>query len=640
MHGSAPAQIAVVVAGIDEEYQHSVLEGVIACAKQNNINISCFTAFGGVLCNSQYDVGEYNIYRLISFSSFDGAILLTNTISDRDQREEIVGNVLRSGIPAAVLDSDAVPQFYNIRINNYDAMRDLVEHVITKHRAKRLCFIAGTSGNPEADSRKQAFLAAMAEHQLPVEQDLMFEGSFRPADGAKAADALLSTGRPLPDAIICANDAMALEAMRTLERHGIRVPDDILVTGFDNTYYAQYHYPALTTVSRPLYDAGFTACETVFRVLNGEKCSRDRAMDAFPVYRESCGCISSEETDIRSYKQQTYELLNSSRAGVSLLNRMTSALAEAETEDELMQALSGFLSELECDSCAICLCDNWQQAFHERGTEDDNSYCIIGYTEEMSAPLIWDHGEIGCINRFPSRDMYPVPPLNGGNISFFLPLHFRERCLGYYIITNSDFPLRSAHCHSLMMNIANSMENVRKLLHLNNAVRELDRLYVIDPLCGIYNRNGFIRLADQMFRHSLETGDTMMIAFIDMDGLKYINDNYGHDEGDFALQRLASVVSDVCGSKAVCARFGGDEFIAAATGVTSDACITLESDFRLHLADVNRIIGKPYTLSASIGAFVTKVEPEMKLFSLIAQADQIMYEQKKRKKTSRYLRKD
>ena len=363
-------------------------------------------------------------------------------------------------------------------------------------------------------------------------------------------------------------------------------------------------------------------------------------MEAFPVFRESCGCSSADETDIRAYKKQTYELLNSSRAGVSLLNRMTSVLAEAETENELMQAIGSFMSELECEQCAICLCDNWQQAFHEHGSEDDNQYCIIGYTEDMSAPLIWDHGEIGCINRFKSEAMFPVPHETGGNVSFFLPLHFRERCLGYYIITNSDFPLRSAHCHSLMLNIANSMENVRKLLHLNNAVRELDRLYVIDPLCGIYNRNGFIRLADQMFRHCIETHDTLMIAFIDMDGLKYINDNYGHDEGDFALQRLASVIGDVCGKNTVCARFGGDEFIAVATGVSANAGIILESEFKLHLADVNRVIGKPYTLSASIGSFVTKVEPDMKLFALIAQADQIMYEQKKRKKTSRYLRKD
>ncbi|MBQ8922161.1 MAG: GGDEF domain-containing protein [Oscillospiraceae bacterium] len=640
MHAPAPKHIAVILAGIDEEYQQSVLKGIIACAREQQANIACFTAFGGVLGSGLYDIGEYNIYNLIRFDRFDGAILMTNTVGNSAEREKVLSRVRASGIPAAILDGSDAEEFCNIRINNAKAMRRIVEHIIEEHGAKRLCFIAGTPGNPEADLRMQSFLDVMAEHGLPVSEEDLFPGEFRPADGARAAEALLSSGKPLPDAIISANDAMALEAMRTLERSGVRIPEDILVTGFDNTFYAQYHCPALTTVSRPLFDAGYQACSTVLRVIGGEPGGQTVSMEAFPVFRESCGCTDSEETDIRRYKKKTYELLNSSRTGVSLLNRMTSALAEAETEEALLQSIGSFMHELQCEKCCICLCDDWQQAFHEKGAEEEQPYCVSGYTETMSAPLIWERGTVSSISAFRSGEMYPVQPESGGNVSYFLPLHFRERCLGYYIITNSDFPLKSSHCHSLMMNISHSMENVRKLLHLNNAVRELDRLYVIDPLCGIYNRNGFIRLADRMFRQCMESGDSIMIAFIDMDGLKYVNDNYGHDEGDFALQRLASVIRDICTGNAVCARFGGDEFIAVASGVAEDAGTKMEADFKQHLAEVNGIIGKPYPLAASIGSFVTNVTPEMKLFSLIAQADQIMYEQKKRKKTSRYLRKD
>ena len=75
-----PIEIAVIVAGIDEEYQNGVIDGIRHCAKMNNANISCFCAFGGVLANSKFDVGEYNIYSLINYSKFDGVILMTNTI--------------------------------------------------------------------------------------------------------------------------------------------------------------------------------------------------------------------------------------------------------------------------------------------------------------------------------------------------------------------------------------------------------------------------------------------------------------------------------------------------------------------------------------------------------------------------------
>ena len=183
------------------------------------------------------------------------------------------------------------------------------------------------------------------------------------------------------------------------------------------------------------------------------------------------------------------------------------------------------------------------------------------------------------------------------------------------------------------------MENIRKLLHLNNVIAELDRLYVIDPLCGIYNRNGFIREADTLYKRCLESGEPLLISFIDMDGLKIINDNYGHKEGDFALQRLASVIRDCCSSTQICARFGGDEFIILGAGALPDEADSLERLFEKRLADINHILHKPYELSASIGTYIAKVEESVTLFTMITTADEMMYERKKKKKTSRYLRK-
>ena len=257
----------------------------------------------------------------------------------------------------------------------------------------------------------------------------------------------------------------------------------------------------------------------------------------------------------------------------------------------------------------------------------------------MSAPLIWNQGQITQVEKFRSADMFPEPLENGGNISYFLPLHFRERCLGYYIITNGEFPIKSMLCHSLMLNISNSIENIRKLIHLNSVIRELDNLYVLDPMCNIYNRNGFIRVADALLNQCRKEQKSILISFIDMDGLKLINDNYGHKEGDFALQRLASVIHDCCGHTRVCARFGGDEFIIFSAGEDEHDIEPLEGMFRKRLSDMNKMVNKPYQIDASIGTLVTNPTETDGLFSLITKADALMYEEKKRRKTSRYLRK-
>lgn len=641
MGNEAIKNIAVIVAGTDEEYQSSVLEGIIAAAKKKNINIACFAAFGGVLANHQYDIGEYNIYTLVNYSRFDGAILLTNTISDPGIRQQVTDAVKASGIPAVVLDSDENSEFYNIRIDNTRAMRAVVQHLITEHGAKTFHYISGPLANPEANARYMAFLGVLAENQICVDARRVFFGEFRPIDGRRAAEAILHSALSLPDAIVCANDAMALEAASVLMQHGIRVPEDVIVTGFDNTYYARHHNPSLTSVARPLYDAGYTACELIIRLLNGEQCEKTVELTAEPVYQESCGCKGSEDVDISAYKQSTYDLLKRARTDIALLNRMTSALAEAETAEENMRAMGDFLREMQCEQCSICLCIDWQSAFRDPDPLQDSQLGIVhGYTSSMTAPLIWTDGKISSVASFPRNYMYPVLPETGGNVSFFLPLHFRERCLGYYIMTNGVFPYKSMLCHSIMINISHSLENIRKLLHLNNAIRELDRLYVIDPLCNIYNRNGFIRLADQMYKRCEAAGENLLISFIDMDGLKLINDNFGHEEGDFALQRLATVISETCTGDQICARFGGDEFIIIGTRAVESDAEHLEQNFRKRLALMNAIISKPYELAASIGTFVTPIEPDTRLFSLITQADQMMYEKKKRKRTSRYLRKE
>ena len=258
----------------------------------------------------------------------------------------------------------------------------------------------------------------------------------------------------------------------------------------------------------------------------------------------------------------------------------------------------------------------------------------------MTAPLVLENNINDPVSMFDSADMYPAPLKNGGNVSFFVPLHFGERCLGYYIFTNSKFPTKSLLCHALMLTISNSIENIRKLVHLNSMVKELDKLYVIDPLCDVFNRNGFIRNADPMFKRTKSSKQKLLISFIDMDDLKSINDNYGHNEGDFALQRLASVISDCCKGGRICARFGGDEFIILGENACDEDIMALETVFDAQLENMNARVGKPYKISASIGTIVSEIKDNVTLFNLITKADELMYANKKRKRTSRYLRHD
>ena len=378
----------------------------------------------------------------------------------------------------------------------------------------------------------------------------------------------------------------------------------------------------------------------MLKLIGGGAAEQDIPLEAKPIFTESCGCRSVFADDMKLYKKSAYKLIDSCRTDISLLNRMTSELAETETAEENISVISRFISELECERCCICLCSEWNGAFNEkwRGRTNDE-YQIHGYTKTMSAPLIWDKGEISSVASFQSADMQPEPLNGGGNVSYFLPLHFRERCLGYYVVTNGDFPIKSLLCHSLMMNISNSIENIRKLLNLNSVIQELDRLYVIDPLCGIFNRNGFVHATESVYRDCVDNHRPIMLMFIDLDGLKRINDTFGHSVGDNAICSIAEVLRTSCRSGEIYCRFGGDEFIIFGADYTEAEAKKLKERIKRNIRLINEKKKKPYRLSASAGYVIETPKQGEDIFRFVTAADNIMYEEKRRKKVSRYLKK-
>ena len=126
--------------------------------------------------------------------------------------------------------------------------------------------------------------------------------------------------------------------------------------------------------------------------------------------------------------------------------------------------------------------------------------------------------------------------------------------------------------------------------------------------------------------------------FLDMDGLKYINDTFGHKAGDTAICCMAEVLRNVCENHEVCCRFGGDEFIVFAGDYTEKQAQNLADNIQKHLDNINQQKRFSYPLEVSLGYYITIPKPDTNLFQLVTIADNIMYEQKKKRKASKYLK--
>ena len=635
--------IAVIANGIDEEYQQSILNGIQRYAAQHHVNIAHFVAFGGILANQKYDQGEYNIFELPNFSLFDGVILLTNTFSPVFA-EELYTRIQAAGIPAVSVDRE-FGDCYFIGIHNAPAMEQITRHFIEHHGVRRINFVSGPEGNTEAAERLAAFNRVLKEHGIEPEEERVYHGTFRAKDGTRAIETFLHSDLEFPEAIVCANDAMAIAAVLALEANGIRVPENVLVSGFDNIYNARHFAPALTTVERPLMQSGALACEIICRHAAGETLPQVQELNAVPIFSESCGCCAAQSEDVAVFKKRNYQLLENTKRDISRLNQMSCSLVECDTFSEYTEALKQFILATKCEEFYLCLNDNWhiRRIRHETGYTGEmpeDSYTVRGYSKRMLMPLAYYDGQFRAGEGFVSADILPRLRTDSQKTRnfFFVPLHFRERCLGYFAIVNSEFPMTSTMFHSWSISISNTLENFRKLLCLDEIVQELDKLYAIDSLTGIFNRNGFKRSATSVFEQCIEQKRSVMIMFADMDGLKNINDNYGHKAGDHAIRSIAAILQESCLRDEVACRFGGDEFFIFAADYTEEDAMALRRRIQKSLDICNRNAGRPYTLGVSIGACITVPKPGSTIFQLITIADNRMYEEKKKKNPSKYLK--
>jgi LacI family transcriptional regulator len=226
-------------------------------------------------------------HRLQSMSGKVDGLLITEGIITSHQLRRLAARtpiVLVAGSPEEpgvdVVDAD-----------NRSGTTALVTHLVETHRMTRLFYVAGPPEAPDAQARRIAFDEVLAAHQ-GVTACGFFEGRFAAVSGQQAARRILAGGTgELPDAVICANDQMAIGAIRELQAGGLRVPDDIAVVGFDDIYPGALVVPPLTTVRQPMRMLGERACSLLLDRISDP--SLPHQVELLPtelVVRESCGC--------------------------------------------------------------------------------------------------------------------------------------------------------------------------------------------------------------------------------------------------------------------------------------------------------------------------------------------------------------
>lgn len=175
---------------------------------------------------------------------------------------------------------------------------------------------------------------------------------------------------------------------------------------------------------------------------------------------------------------------------------------------------------------------------------------------------------------------------------------------------------------------------LRDITERKQAEEKLRSLSITDELTGLYNRRGFFTLAEQQLKLADRMKRGMLLLFADLDNLKWINDTFGHDEGDLALIEIANILKETFRKSDITARIGGDEFVVLAIEAHRNSANILTTRLQENLKAHNAKRGRGYELSLSMG--IARYDPESPcpIDKLISLADKSMYQEKRSKQNS------
>jgi signal transduction histidine kinase/DNA-binding LacI/PurR family transcriptional regulator/putative methionine-R-sulfoxide reductase with GAF domain len=269
--------------------------GVDDVARKYDVNLLCF--LGGPLQSPHYFVEQRNIiYDLITEENLDGLIIASAVLGTYISPEEFEAFYRKYRSLPIVSVAQQLKDIPSVVIDNEQGMRSAVTHLLETHGLTRIAFIQGQEGHYEAASRYRAYTDALAEHGIPLDPDLVTPGDFVRESGAEAVRILLDQRNLSPgvgfEAIVAANDDMALGALAALQARGIRVPDDVALVGFDDREESKCALPPLTTVRNPFYKLGAQAAETLMAQLEGRDTPECVILPSGLVIRRSCGCCA------------------------------------------------------------------------------------------------------------------------------------------------------------------------------------------------------------------------------------------------------------------------------------------------------------------------------------------------------------
>lgn len=406
--------IGIVISILARNHIRNIVRGALAQVNQAGCDCIVLAPLCHFTqCEHEHSEAERSIYQMILSDAFDGFLYIKDDVTmGSEVIQEVEELLLSSQKYVMTVDEREHPIFNSTQYDDYYDFGKVVRHLIEVHEYKKIYCLTGPQVLFQAQTRLKAYQDQMTEHGLYFDESYYSYGTFWVDSAINYAQKIISEKLPRPEAIVCGNDVTAIALIKTLMSAGIRVPEDIAVTGYDGYLFAANIDVTLTTYNRNHYQLGADAMRRLYRNLTGTLCSQVHHPESGFIIGSSCGCST---VPIKQTIQVQNETVPKMWEEDIFCDDLPFNLAKAQNVSDLLQRSLFHARKLyQVKSLRIYMHE--QNGFLRcAASQGDDSNAEFTFSEKDAAGFLQNN--------------------DASEIIFLSPLHFQKRDFGMIALT-------------------------------------------------------------------------------------------------------------------------------------------------------------------------------------------------------------
>ena len=628
--------IALCTSRIYDSQVCGFIEKLNEYLKRENFAILIFTINSDLYWDDSKISSETAVFDIIPYKFIDAVVIMDEKIKSHSITNKIISAAKIYEKPVVIVDGN-YEGVYNVGFNYGVGFEEVVRHVMSQREIKKPHIMAGIPDNPFSEERIEIFKKVIAEYGFTFEESMLSYGQFWAGPAREETEKLIQSGN-IPDAIICANDIMAINVCDVIQKNGYSVPEDILISGFDGYDEVFLTTPKVTTVRCTTPDLAETTADILKKViytdsnnnLDTEELSEYISVVPTLITNESTGCAAQSGYDhfmLNRFNNMFYR----HNDAIRVMHEVSTNMQMSAHIEDMVECLSDLIvndqNVMEDVSFVLDkkILDIDNYFFDSVGNERKMEDYSIKYDSTVSPYLVErqvDETLLRLENEDFSRKIMTGYPL------IFNTLDYMNTPLGFICYNYQDYDITK---YSRTANVTNTISmgvgGFINMRYQNSLTKKVSDMFKTDALTGLYNRLGFSNAFEEIKDNQKLWGKDITVVMSDLDGLKYINDNFGHAEGDNAIKTAAEALKKACPENAICVRFGGDELFSVIIGECSIEAIIL--GIERFLEAYNRGSDKEYSVIVSVGGNTFILDENFDMKYALRKADEEMYNMKR-----------